>query len=110
MVGRIVEEAFADPAKILAALGLERHSGADARMDEEIVAELEAVGHLVEEITVGSGDGALEPFLDLAGGGVQGPALADAVAFAALVTAIGQPVDDRVFLAVEHPEEEFLVI
>src|SRR5688500_13008371 len=49
MVAPVVEEAFADPAEVATDLLVERHAGADPGMDEQIIAEAEAVVHPVEE-------------------------------------------------------------
>ena len=110
MVAAVVEEALADPPEVAADLLVEGDSRADSGMDEQIVAEAEAVVHLVEEADVALRHLADQPLHDRGRSRVQHPAGGEAVALGAFGAAIGQPVLDARIVAAEDAEEEFLVI
>ena len=105
VIGAALEESVANPAEVLGALLGDRHARADAGMDEQIVAEAEAVGHAFEEGPVLLGHVFLKAAHDLARRRVEGPALGDAVALGAFVAAVGQPVGDDILLAAQARSE-----
>src|SRR5215217_5051738 len=57
MLLAVAEEGLADPAQVLHMLIVDRDAGANAGMDEEIVAEAERVAEAFQELAVGARHG-----------------------------------------------------
>ena len=110
MRGLAVEEILANPAQVAGPLMLERDAGADASMDEEIVAEAEAVGKTVDKGEVAARDRSADH--RGGGGGIElgDVARIDAVALDAFGAAEFEPVAQPLRLRAERAHQHFLVI
>src|SRR5690242_12052050 len=109
-LGVAVEEARADPAHVGALLVLDRHAGAQAGMDEDVIADLDPVLERFEESDVALRDVRLQQREQLGIIGAFEIMLGDAVAQDRLAAADPHEQAQRFHVAGERAEEDLLVI
>ena len=106
----VAEEGFPDPAQVGPALRLDRHSGPDAGMDEEIFAELVAVLHLPKEGEVRARHLRAQQVERIAPRKTEQFRHIDAIALDTFGAAIFEPLLERAGVAFEDAEQQFFVI